>query len=59
MTRDVFFDHVMRMRHAQKQYFKTKRPDWLRRARFLECKVDSMIENEINPSLFNQDGGQV
>ena len=58
MIRDSFFDQVMRMRHAQKQYFKTKQPDWLRRARFHEKNVDSMIENEINPSLFNQDGGQ-
>ena len=49
---DVFFDKVMRMRNAQKQYFKTKQPDWLRRAMVLEKEVDSMISDRVNPSLF-------
>ena len=49
---DVFFDKVMRMRHAQKQYFQTKQPDWLRRAKALEKDVDSMISDRVNPSLF-------
>ena len=53
-----FFDHVMRMRHAQKQYFKTRQPDWLRRAKFHEKEVDAMIESKINPNLFNQEGGR-
>ena len=49
---DVFFDKVMRMRQAQKQYFQTKQPDWLRLAKALEKEVDSMISDRVNPSLF-------
>ena len=49
---DVFFDKVMRMRQAQKQYFKTKQPDWLRFARAMEKEVDSMISDRFNPSLY-------
>lgn len=49
---DVFFDKVMWMRNAQKQYFKTKQPDLLRRARALEKEVDAMISDRVNPSLF-------
>ena len=48
----MFFDKVMRMRNAQKQYFTTKQPDWLRRAKALEKEVDSMISDRVNPSLF-------
>ena len=48
----MFFDKVMRMRNAQKQYFTTKQPDWLRRAKTLEKEVDSMISDRVNPSLF-------
>ena len=46
---DEFMLKVRQMREAQIEYFKSKTPVALRRAKQLEKEVDEMILEEINP----------
>ena len=50
-----FVQKVIQMRNAQKSFFKSKSPSFLREAKRLEREVDKMIERiideENNPSL--------
>ncbi|WP_301745932.1 hypothetical protein [uncultured Duncaniella sp.] len=43
MDSKVFYDTVKRMREAQKQYFKTRRPCDLQRSK----EIEKIIDNEI------------
>lgn len=43
MNAREFFDTVAKMRHAQKQYFKTRSTEWLIESKELEKKVDDEI----------------
>ena len=43
MNAREFFDTVAKMRHAQKQYFKTRSREWLIESKELEKKVDDEI----------------
>lgn len=59
MNAKEFFDVVVKMREAQKNYFKTKRSDYLSQSKQLEKQIDDEIKrvNEViqkksNPQLF-------
>lgn len=59
MDAKQFYDTVVRMREAQKQYFKTRRPCDMQRSKEIEKLVDAEIERvqrilweQCNPSLF-------
>lgn len=59
MTTGDFADLVKKMRDAQKEYFKTRSNDSLRRSKDYEKKVDEIlssrekrIKEEREPSLF-------
>ena len=59
MTTGDFADLVKKMRDAQKEYFKTRSNDSLRRSKDYERKVDEVlssrekrIKEEREPSLF-------
>lgn len=43
MNAKAFFDLVVKMREAQKKYFKTRNIDDLHRAKKLEWQIDSEI----------------
>lgn len=49
----VFFNAVEAMREAQKNYFKTRNSDDLKRSKELERKVDDMIAYVRRPKLFD------
>lgn len=60
MTTGEFAYLVKKMRDAQKEYFKTRSSDSLRRSKDLEKQVDDVlssrekrIKEEREPSLFN------
>ena len=42
-------DAVEKMRHAQREYFRTRSQDWLRESKALERSVDKMIADFRNP----------
>ena len=52
MDYDSFRDLVRRMRDAQKEYFKTRDKDVLRKSKDLERQVDLELQSDNNPSLF-------
>lgn len=59
MNSKQFYDTVVRMREAQKQYFKTRRARDLQRSRQIEKVIDTEIERvqrieweRKNPTLF-------
>ena len=47
MNSKAFYDAVVRMRTAQKEYFKSRRPCDLQRSKQLEKVVDDEIAREI------------
>lgn len=49
MNANEFFDVVVKMREAQKNYFKTKRSDYLSQSKQLEKQIDDEIKrvNEV------------
>ena len=47
-----FVNLVARMRHLQKEYFRTKLADLLVQARILEYEVDNFIEDHQQLKLF-------
>lgn len=47
-----FFDLVVRMRVAQKQYFNSRDKEDLNAAKTLEREVDRLIRDSITPVLF-------
>lgn len=49
MTLEDFIDCVSAMRNAQRQYFKTRRPEWLSKSKDLERQVDGIIARAKNP----------
>ena len=57
MNAREFFDIVAKMRHAQKQYFKTRLAEWLIESKDLEKKVDAEI-SRVNAVLAMKDGEQ-
>ena len=57
MNAREFFDTVAKMRHAQKQYFKTRLAEWLIESKDLEKKVDAEI-NRVNALLAMKGGNQ-
>lgn len=52
MDYDSFKDLVKRMREAQKEYFRTRGKDVLRKSKELEKLVDIELQADNNPSLF-------
>lgn len=44
MTPKEFFDRVVAMRKAQKEYFRTHYPDALRKAKAIEAEIDREIK---------------
>lgn len=42
---------VMDMRNSQKEYFKTKYANWLKRSKELESKVDQHLRNINQPKI--------
>lgn len=44
MQHDIFIETVRQMREAQREYFSTKKTDWLIRSKALERAVDRMIK---------------
>lgn len=59
MTSEQFFQKVVKMREAQKMYFRTRHIDYLKESKNLEKQVDAEIErvktvmnNRREPSLF-------
>lgn len=59
MDAKTFFDKVVKMREAQKTYFKTRRPVDLKKSKDLEKEIDDEIsrvqkieEARRNPQLF-------
>lgn len=52
MDYDSFKDLVRRMREAQKEYFRTRDKDVLRKSKDLERQVDLELQTDNNPSLF-------
>ena len=52
MDYDSLRDLVRRMRDAQKEYFKTRDKDVLRKSKDLERQVDLELQSDNNPSLF-------
>ena len=59
MNAREFFDTVAKMRHAQKQYFKTRSTEWLIESKELEKKVDDEIRRvtSLFPNI-EKGGGQ-
>ena len=43
MSAKEFYDKVVQMRHAQKQYFKTRSKEWLSKSLTLEKEIDTEI----------------
>lgn len=61
MDAKEFYDTVKRMRSAQRDYFKTHSPSYLREAKMLEkaiddeiTRVDKIESSKRNPKLFDQ-----
>lgn len=61
MDKKQFYDTVVKMREAQKQYFKTRRPCDLQRSKEIEKVIDDEIARvqrimweRNNPPLFPQ-----
>lgn len=59
MDSKTFYDTVVRMREAQKQYFKTRRPCDLQRSKEIEkvidneiARVERIVWEKKNPPLF-------
>lgn len=44
MNARQFYELVVNMRHAQREYFRTKNTKWLQDAKILESRVDAEIE---------------
>lgn len=44
MTPKEFFDRVVAMRKAQKEYFRTRMPDVLRKSKAIEAEIDREIK---------------
>ena len=57
MNLEGFMDCVAAMRNAQRQYFKTRRLEWLTKSKELESQVDGMIQRAKNPQGDLFDGG--
>ena len=55
MNWNEFYEAVRRMRTAQKEYFRTRKPDWLVESKKREKTVDVMLENYGTLDLFNID----
>lgn len=60
MTTGEFADLVQEMRDAQKTYFRTRSNDALEKSKYLETKVDRLLEERRNrteqkqqPTLFD------
>lgn len=59
MTTGEFADLVQEMRTAQKTYFKTRSKESLDKSKYLEAKVDKLLEERKNretqqqPTLFD------
>lgn len=60
MTTGEFADLVQEMRDAQKTYFRTRSNDALEKSKYLETKVDKLLEERRNrveqkqqPTLFD------
>lgn len=51
---------VLLMRNAQKEYFNTKSPAWLRQSKGLEAKVDGAVAAIINDAegLFSENSSE-
>ena len=47
----TFFNLVRELRLAQKEYFKTKRPDVLSASMKLEKQVDKMIDDKVSGQM--------
>lgn len=43
---------VKDMRDNQKNYFKTRKPEYLQMSKVLETRVDQYLQNKITPKLF-------
>lgn len=52
MEYNEFIDAVREMRASQKHYFVTRSKEELQRAKAYERKVDSMLEEMSEPSIF-------
>ena len=59
MDSKTFFDKVVKMREAQKAYFKNRSPSYLNESKRLEKEIDNeinhvqkAIEERNNPKLF-------
>lgn len=52
MEQTEFIEMVRRMRNAQKEYFKTRSYDALKRSKVLEVAVDKAIEESDEQQLF-------
>ena len=46
--KNEFVEKVAAMREAQRQYFKTKSPDWLNKAKSLEREVDKILASLVS-----------
>lgn len=49
MTANAFIMKVAEMRNAQREYFKTRTPEWLNRSKKLEKEVDALIASLTTP----------
>ena len=58
MNLEGFMDCVAAMRNAQRQYFKTRRPEWLTKSKELERQVDGMIQRSRDPQGDLFEGGE-
>ena len=57
MNPKEFFNNVASMRHAQKQYFKTREQTWLVESKKLEKKIDDEI-NRVNSIMADKEDAQ-
>ncbi|WP_347288253.1 hypothetical protein [uncultured Alistipes sp.] len=44
MTPKQFFDKVVELRQAQREYFRTRLPDTLRKSKAIEAEIDKEIK---------------
>ena len=44
MTTKQFFDKVVELRQAQREYFRTRLPDALRKSKAIEAEIDKEIK---------------
>lgn len=57
MNEQKFIVLVRKMREAQKEYFRTRQPGWLKISKEMEKKVDAVLRRE-ESNLFNE-GGEI